>query len=325
MAMQQNLLQDALQAFGPQSAHILDLWRFTLALCTLVFGAVLAAFLIALWRAPRGTPETPPDVSSFGQAEPRLQRRVATAVALSALGLLVLVVASVFTDRALAQMSLKDALHIRVTANQWWWALEYDDTDPSKLFQAANELHVPVGRPVILTLKSNDVIHSFWVPSLAGKKDLIPGRTAQLQFRADKAGVYRGQCAEFCGFQHAKMAFVVVAEPPGQYAAWASAQRQTAQPPSDATLQRGQQVFLGSTCVMCHNIAGTGATARKGPDLTHFGSRSTIAAGTLPNDAQHLAAWISDPQKHKPGANMPGHAFAQEDLQALVAYLGSLK
>jgi cytochrome c oxidase subunit 2 len=246
-------------------------------------------------------------------------------VGVSALLLLVLVVASVWTDRALAHLSLKDALHVRVTANQWWWALEYDDADPSKVFQGANELHVPVGRPVILTLRSNDVIHSFWVPNLAGKKDLIPGRTAQLQFRADKPGVYRGQCAEFCGFQHAKMAFVVVADPPAQYEAWAAAQRQAPPPPADATLQRGQQVFLGSTCVMCHNIAGTDATGRKGPDLTHFASRGSLAAGTLPNDAQHVAAWISDPQKHKPGANMPGHAFPQEDLQALVSYLGSLR
>jgi cytochrome c oxidase subunit II len=317
--------QDALRTAGPQAGHILDLWRLTLGICTGVVALVLLGFLYAIWRAPRSSVETPPYTGSFLHSEPRLQRNVIAATVVSALLLLVLIGASVWTDRALAQLSLKDALHIRVTAHQWWWELEYDDADPSRIFQGANELHVPVGRPVILTLKSDDVIHSFWVPNLAGKKDLIPGRTAQLQFRADKAGVYRGQCAEFCGFQHAWMAFQVVADPPAQYEAWAAKQRRPASPPTDATVARGQQLFLSTTCVMCHNVAGTDASARKAPDLTHFGSRRTIAAGTLPNDAAHLASWIADPHKHKPGANMPGHKFTNDDMAALVAYLESLR
>jgi cytochrome c oxidase subunit 2 len=317
--------QDALHAFGPQSGHILDLWRLTLGVCTLVFAAVLVAFLYAVWKSPRGTADTPPDLSAYEHSEPALQRRVGAAVGACAVLLVLLVAASVWTDRALAHLSLQNALHIRVTAHQWWWAVEYDDAEPSRIFTTANELHVPVGRPVIVTLRSDDVIHSFWVPNLAGKKDLIPGRTAQLQFRADKPGVYRGQCAEFCGFQHAYMAFEVVADEPPQYEAWADAQRKPSSPPTDAMLQRGQQLFLSTTCVMCHNVGGTDATGRKAPDLTHFGSRGSIAAGTLPNDAAHLAGWISDPQKYKPGANMPGHQFTRDDLQALVAYLESLK
>jgi cytochrome c oxidase subunit 2 len=317
--------QDALRTVGPQAAHVLDLWRLMLALCGLVFAAVLFALLRALLRAPRAAPETPPDVASQHRPEARLQRRVTVAVVLSAVGLMVLIGASVATDRALAQLDLKDALHIRLTANQWWWQAHYADADPSRAFDTANELHVPVGRPVVLTLQSNDVIHSVWVPNVAGKKDLIPGRTAQLQLRVDRPGTYRGQCAEFCGYAHARMALVLVAEPPELYEAWAARQRQPAPPPADARLARGQQMFLSGTCVMCHTVAGTGASARLGPDLTHVGSRLTLAAGTLPNEPRALAEWITDPHRFKPGVNMPPHRYSPEDLGAMVAYLQSLR
>jgi len=163
------------------------------------------------------------------------------------------------------------------------------------------------------------------VPSLAGKKDLIPGRTATMSFRADRPGRYRGQCAEFCGFQHAFMAFEVIADPPAQYDAWAATQRQPAPEPPDAMAQRGRDVFLGSTCIMCHAIEGTTAGARKGPDLTHVGGRSTIAAGTLPNRPSELARWIANPHDFKPGVNMPATALSSDDMNALVSYLGSLK
>jgi cytochrome c oxidase subunit II len=315
----------ALVTSGIQAAHVLDLWRLTLAVCTLVFCAVLLALLWTLWRTPRANAASAPDLAPLQHGEPRVLRRIAWATGVSVLLLLGLVAASVATDRALGSLPLQGALHVQVTANQWWWALHYDDPEPSQSFDAANELHVPVGRPVILTLKGGDVIHSFWVPELAGKKDLIPGRTAQLALRADRPGTFRGQCAEFCGAQHARMAFLVVAEPPEQYAAWAAGQRQAAAPPADSRLQRGQQLFLSGTCVMCHNVGGTDASARHAPDLTHVGSRQTIAAGTLPNTPESLAQWITDPQRFKPGVNMPGHAYSPEDLQAMVAWLGSLK
>jgi cytochrome c oxidase subunit 2 len=317
--------QDALHAVGPQSGHVLWLWRLTLGVSTIVFALVLLAFLIALWRAPRATPQTPPDTRSLSQPEQRLARSVTTAVVFSALGLFVLIGASVWTDRAVARMSLHDALHLRIVAHQWWWQVEYDDPQPSRIFQTANELHVPAGRPVIATLEADDVIHSFWAPNIAGKKDLIPGRTSDITLRVDRPGTYRGQCAEFCGAQHAWMGFLVIADPPAQYEAWAAAQRQSATPPTDPLLRRGQQVFLNSDCVMCHNISGTDASARRAPDLTHFGSRQTLAAGTLRNDPADLAAWITDPQKIKPGTNMPGQTFSREDIGALVAYLESLK
>jgi cytochrome c oxidase subunit 2 len=239
--------------------------------------------------------------------------------------LFAMVIASVAADRALARLSLVDAMTIEVTAHQWWWELQYGGEPESNRFTTANELHVPVGKPVVLKLKADDVIHSFWVPSLAGKKDLIPGRTTTLQFRADHAGRYRGQCAEFCGFQHAFMAFEVIADPPDRYDAGIAAQRQPAAEPSDPTAKRGQEVFLRSACIMCHAIEGTSAGARKGPDLTHLGARTTIAAGTLPNRAAELARWIANPQDFKPGSNMPATTLSSDDMGALVAYLESLK
>jgi cytochrome c oxidase subunit 2 len=314
--------QDALLAHGPQAAQVLDLWRITLVVCTVVFALVLLALLLALWRAPRGTHETQPQVAPDDR---RPLRGVGVAIAASALLLLALLVGSVATDRALAQMGLRDALHIELTGHQWWWSIHYDDPDPSRTFDTANELHLPLGRPAILTLRSGDVIHSVWIPSLAGKKDLIPGRTTTLTLRADRAGLYRGQCAEFCGAQHAWMALPVSVDEPAQFDAWADAQRATAKPPADELARRGQSLVLRGDCAMCHAIRGTDAGARQGPDLTHLAARGTLGAGTLPNDAAHLAAWVSNPAAHKPGVNMPSTAFSPDELQAVVAYLQSLQ
>jgi len=317
-------LQDVLRPDGPQAQHILGLWHLALGVCTVVFVAVLVAVALALWRAPRGTPDTAADLSSMSAPEPRNHRSVLTASVASALLLVFLIVASVLTDRALAQLSTRDAVSLQVTANQWWWEARYDETPGSLAFVTANEIHVPVGKPVVMTLKSNDVIHSFWVPSLAGKKDLIPGRTSRLEFRADKPGVYRGQCAEFCGVEHAWMAFEVVADPPEQYAAWVA--RQQAHAPQPATPQqlRGQQLFVSTTCVMCHSIGGTTASATHAPDLTHLASRRSLGAGTLPNTPADLKRWIRDPHLFKPGVNMPASNLPDADLDAIVAYLETL-
>jgi len=318
-------LHDALHALGPQSAHIVDLWRIFLVVCTLVFAAVLVALVLAIRRAPRGRLDEPPDLAMVNQPEPRARRSVTTAVVLAILGLLVLLAASVFTDRALARLSLKDAVNIEVTAYQWWWGVKYLDGPVSETFTTANEIHVPVGRPVVVQLKAADVIHSFWVPSLAGKRDLVPGRTATLAFQADHAGVYRGQCAEFCGFQHAFMAFEVHAQAPAEYEAWRQAQLRPAAEPMEAQAQRGKMLFQSVSCALCHAVQGTIAQGRTGPDLTHVASRRSLAAGTLPNTPGHLASWIVDPQQHKPGTNMPANPLSGEDLAALVAYLGTLK
>jgi cytochrome c oxidase subunit II len=169
------------------------------------------------------------------------------------------------------------------------------------------------------------VIHSMWVPNLAGKKDLIPGYTQSMWFQADTAGDYRAQCAEFCGLQHAKMALHVIAEPPAKYEKWAEEQRKPAHTPTDSVADRGREVFLTGQCVMCHSITGTSAASHAGPDLTHLASRRTIAAGTLPNTRGALAGWIVDPQQVKPGTHMPPNQLAPQDLEALLTYLQSLK
>jgi cytochrome c oxidase subunit 2 len=318
-------VHDALQAMGPQAAHIVELWRIFVFICTGVFALVLAALLVALWRAPRAGSDLPPDLGTVNRAEPGPRRSVAAAVAASVLLLLVLIAASIFTDRALARLPLKDALNIEVTAHQWWWTVRYIDGGPDQTFETANEIHVPVGRPVLVQLKSDDVIHSLWIPSLAGKKDLIPGRTAMMAFRADQAGVYRGQCAEFCGYQHAFMALTVHARSAGEFDAWRRQQLRTAPEATTDLTRRGKQVVESTTCAMCHTVLGTQAQGKRAPDLTHVATRPTLAAGTLENTPGNLASWIADPQQHKPGTNMPSNLLSPEDLAAVVAYLETLK
>ncbi|HEX2546903.1 MAG TPA: cytochrome C oxidase subunit II, partial [Ramlibacter sp.] len=176
-------LHDALNAMGPQAGHIAYLWNIFLLVCTVFFAAIIVALIVAVRRAPRAQESEPPDLSKVNVPEPRVRRSVAAAVAISLVGLLGLLAASVFTDRALARLPLKDAVNIQVVANQWWWSVSYLNGPVEEAFTTANEIHVPVGRPVVVSLKSGDVIHSLWVPSLAGKRDLIPGRTATLAFQ----------------------------------------------------------------------------------------------------------------------------------------------
>jgi cytochrome c oxidase subunit II len=318
-------LHDVLAPSGPQAGHVRELWLLTLAVCTVVFAAVLAALLIALLRAPRAGSVSPPDLSALGRPEPGKRRSVIAAVAASTLLLLALIAASIFTDRALARISTEGALRLEVTAHQWWWEVRYVEPQVADSFVTANEIHVPTGRPVIVTLKADDVIHSFWVPSLAGKKDLLPGRTTTMNFRADRDGVYRGQCAEFCGSQHALMAFFVVADPPERYAAWAAAQRRTAAEPTGDQPLRGREIFMRSSCAMCHAIDGTTAQAMRGPNLTHVASRGTLAAGALTNTPEELKRWIADPQQIKPGTYMPATQLPPEEMDALVGYLQTLR
>ncbi|VXB95151.1 cytochrome c oxidase subunit II [Massilia sp. 9I] len=324
-ALAQTPAQSALRPTGIQAEHIGWLWNLTLGICTLVFLAVVAACLVALRRAPKDGAGHTPDLDSLVRPERRIHRTIGWAVGVCTVLLLVLLAADVFTSRALARMPLKNAVNIELVGHQWWWEARYQFADTSLNFSTANELHIPVGRPVVISLRSIDVIHSLWIPNLHGKRDLIPGRTALLRLRADRAGVYRGQCAEFCGLQHAKMALEVMAEPPAQYEAWAARQRQPAHEPADQLSLRGRAVFEDGTCIMCHTVNGTIAQGKLGPDLTHLGSRRTIAAGMFPNNRGFLSGWIADPHSMKEGVNMPANALAPDDLQALAAYLESLK
>jgi cytochrome c oxidase subunit 2 len=216
-------------------------------------------------------------------------------------------------------------LLLKVTARQWWWEVQYEEGGPSEFVTDANEIHLPVGRTVAIDLHSPDVIHSFWVPNLHGKRDMIPGHPTRIFLRADEPGTYWGQCAEFCGYEHAKMRFAVIVEPPDQFKSWLEAQRKPAAPPQSDSERRGQQVFLGTTCIMCHTIQGTPARGTVGPNLTHIASRTRLAAGTLPNTRGHLAGWVADPQRIKPGVRMPMNPLSPEELRTLLDYLESLK
>ncbi len=233
-------------------------------------------------------------------------------------------VTSFFTTRALA-VAGPDDLTIKVSGLQWWWNVQYFGSKPGQNFTTANEIHIPVGRNVRFQLEGDDVIHSFWVPSLAGKQDLIPGRPNELSVRAERAGIYRGQCAEFCGMQHAHMAFLVIAEDQADYAKWAEAQRRAAVAATEADAAAGQQAFLSKPCAACHTVRGTTAAGTNGPDLTHVGSRRYIGAGLFETTRGSLAAWIADPQTLKPGNNMPLVPLSRGELLSISAYLASLK
>jgi cytochrome c oxidase subunit 2 len=320
-----NGIHDVRVPAGPQAAALFDLWNVMLVTCVLVFVVILVALAFALWRAPRATEQTAPDLALHPLKQAQLRQWVGYAVAVSSVLLFVLLFASFMADRAIATLPLDDAVHIDLIGHQFWWEARYDPNDPARAFFTANELHVPVGRPVLISLRADDVIHSFWVPSLAGKKDLIPGRESTIAFRADLPGTYRGQCAEFCGYQHAHMALVVVADGPADYERWLAAQREPAREPSTAQEQRGRDLVEQASCAMCHTISGTAARGRRAPDLTHVGSRAWLAAGTLPNTAASRAQWIADPQQYKPGVDMPPLAAAPADLVAISAYLGSLQ
>jgi cytochrome c oxidase subunit 2 len=323
-------VQDVLHPGGVQAAHILELWHGTLALCLIVFILVVGACLLALWRAPKGGAQAAPDLAGLdpapGARDARLMRVVVWSGALAAAGLLVLLLGTIQAARALAQLPVADALHIELTGHDWWWEAHYRDPRTGQQFATANELHLPVGRAAIVTMRTTDVIHSLWIPNLHGKLDLIPGRTTEIRLRADRPGAYRGQCAEFCGLQHTMMALQVEAEAPASYAAWATHQQADAPASTGNTLaQRGSTVFLQRKCAACHAIAGTAATATIGPDLTHLASRRTIAAGMLPNTRGYLAGWIVDAPSIKPGVGMPAINMPPDELQALLAYLETLK
>jgi cytochrome c oxidase subunit 2 len=313
---------------GPQAGTIAALWQVFLWISVVVFALVVVAFAIATVRAVRlrrrdgaGDP-----LAGDPARDRRMIRGVIVAGGVTVVTLLVLLVASIRSGSALAALEDDaDALHIRITGRQWWWQIEYEHDDPARSATTANELHVPVGRTVHLELTSADVIHSFWVPSIHGKKDLIPGRLNRTWIRIDEPGDFRGQCAEFCGLEHAKMAITLVAEPPAAFEAWLAHQRAPATPPATPDAARGLAVLTGAPCVLCHAIAGTSAGGRLGPDLTHLASRATLGAGALPNTVGNLAGWLLDPQSVKPGAHMPATALAAADLHALLAYLEGLR
>lgn len=311
--------QSMLRPTGVEAARIAELWWVLFAVCSAVFVAVTGFLIFALFRRERGDRENDDATST---------RWVAGGVIATLAILAFFFVYNLHVARDSSAYDGSDdaeALVVEVTGVQWWWNVVYMDSVPGNVVRTANEIHLPVGVPVRLDVKTRDVIHSFWMPNLQGKIDLVPGRTNSIWVRAEEPGVYRGQCAEFCGMQHARMAFVVVVEPYDEFQEWLEHQRQPALPPADSIAAAGQQVFLDAPCALCHQIRGTRAAATAGPDLTHLASRRTLAAGTLPNTRGNLAAWIVDPQQIKPGNHMPPVNLDSEDLQALLTFLETLR
>jgi cytochrome c oxidase subunit 2 len=221
-------------------------------------------------------------------------------------------------------LTSKNPVTIQITGHQWWWEVTYPNTQADQTVTTANEIHVPVGTPVVILTNSKDVIHSFWAPSVTGKRDLLPGYSSAFWFQIDKVGIYHGQCAEFCGLQHAHMGFSIVAESVSEFEAWQQQQLKPAGEPPTPEALHGREVFLTHACLMCHTIRGTDAGSRLGPDLTHIASRKMIAAETLPNTTGALTGWIVDPQRIKPGTQMSPNPLSPDDLRAVVAYLQSL-
>jgi cytochrome c oxidase subunit 2 len=343
-------VQSTLQPSGPAARAIADLWWVLFAVSALVFLIVCGLLALALLRRreagggaggsspplptapgaerPQGQEQAPPRAVLLGTAaaDRRAVRWVLGGGVLAS-GV-VLTGTLIVTLRTLGLLSAPDRpadLTIEVVGWQWWWEVRYLDPAGRERFETANEIHIPVGQRVRVRLKSADVIHSFWVPRLAGKLDMIPGRTTQFWVQADEPGIFRGQCAEYCAGPHALMAFHVVAEPEAEFRAWAARQAQGEARATDSLAVRGRRVFLGSACAACHAVRGTPAVGNTGPDLTHVAGRLTLAAGTTPNTPGYLAGWISNPQQIKPGNHMPAVPLGAEAFIALLRYLQTLK
>ena len=305
----------ALDPAGPGAQRIADLWWVLFWISAVVLVVVTGLLVAAVRR--RG-----PSDLEIDKTSPRLGNTfiVVAGVVVPALILTGTFVYSMVQTNELATAGEGAELTITVEAQNWWWEARYPNGAVT-----ANEIHIPTGQPVRLELESPDVIHSFWVPRLQAKMDHVPGVTNEMWLQADEPGRYRGQCAEFCGLQHAHMEFYVVADTPEDFEDWVTHEAEAAEtPPDGTTASTGQDVFLESTCVGCHAIRGTEADAELGPDLTHLAQRETIAAGKLANTRDNLERFIVDPQSVKPGVGMPPTAFDDDELSALLDYLEQL-
>jgi cytochrome c oxidase subunit 2 len=317
--------QTALNPAGPGAAHIEHQFALTFWVTASVY-CILLLFLLVVIARNRSTLDTIPDPQPTSPASDRLATRaVGGAMLVTVVLLFVLLIGSFNASRALGRLSNENAINIQVYGHQWWWEVHYPGAQPYQIVDTANEIHVPVGVSVRIWGTSRDVIHSFWVPNVQGKRDLMPGYNNELVLQINQPGRWRGQCAEFCGEQHAHMSFYMVAESKDEFARWLNAQAESATPPTTTQTAHGQQVFLTHACVMCHTIRGTTAGSRVGPDLTHVASRSTIAAGMLPNTIGNLGGWIMNAQALKPGCRMPPNQMSGSELQDLLAYLETLR
>ncbi|MDQ2702448.1 MAG: cytochrome c oxidase subunit II [Pseudomonadota bacterium] len=308
-----NALLSAFAPAGPEAATILHLFWIMAIGAALVWVIVCAIAIHAMRRR-----------------QPAGERKARWLILAGGVTVPTIVLGALLTYGLLLMPPLRaevpaDAMQVRISGEQWWWRVAYEGAN-GQVVASANELRLPVGEPVVLTLSSPDVIHSFWIPALAGKVDMIPGRDTRLVLRAGREGVFRGVCAEFCGASHAHMRFLAVAMPPDGFDRWLQAQAAPAAEPASALARRGRDAFLGNGCGACHAVRGTTAVGNMGPDLTHVGSRLELAAGTLPNDGDALRRWITAPHHAKPEALMPAFdMLPAEDVQAIASWLESLQ
>ncbi|TFV88423.1 cytochrome c oxidase subunit II [Oxalobacteraceae bacterium OM1] len=313
---------DYLWTHGPSADPVTRLtWGLTaISLLVIVIIAGLVLFACLHRRPPDAVPEAPGRLPVGPEAGGLPWITIGVGIST-----LVLFGSTVWTIRALAAVASPEraALAIDVIAHQWWWEVRYPGAAPGEQIVTANEIHIPANEPVHVRLESVDVIHSFWIPKLAGKTDLIPGQINHAWLQAVEPGTYQGICGEFCGPQHAHMMLRVVAEDQAHFDAWRKQQSEQAAPADQTSATQGRTVFL-SHCIKCHTIRGTPADHGDGPDLTHLMSRQTIAAGMLPNSTAALAGWVADAQGIKPGARMPTMHLSPEELRTVVAYLQTL-
>jgi cytochrome c oxidase subunit 2 len=313
----------ALDPHGTGAARIAELWWVMFGFGTAVFLLVVALLFAAVLRRRRATSATDPDPvgGDTGRNWPIFGGIVMPLVIIG-----IVFGYSIYTLARIENPIQKPPIKIEVVGRRWWWEVKYPDQGVT----TANEIHLPVGVPVQIQLQSADVIHSFWVPELHGKMDLIPTRINNITVQANDKGIYRGECAEFCGLQHAHMGFMVVVESQQDFDNWLTTQQQPAAEPSDAVAHQGQQVFMDAGCVFCHTVRGLDdkeidrSSVDLGPDLTHLASRLTIAGASLKENRGNLAGWVVDAQHVKPGSLMPNMYLNSEDLQALLAYLETL-
>jgi cytochrome c oxidase subunit 2 len=309
--------QSLLDPAGPAARRIEGLW-WLLFWISMVVVVLVVGFLLATIRRGRRYREQELVESEPSWGEPFI---LIAGVVVSAIVLLVVFLISLSEMRALSSPDTEPEVEIEVVARDWWWEVRYPEVGAS----TANEIHIPVGEPVNIKLTTDDVLHSFWVPRLQVKKDAVNGTENELWLQADEPGRYRGQCAEFCGLQHANMLFWVIAEPRDDFDDWIRNEALPAAEPASFEEELGLEVFLSNSCVGCHAIRGTEAIADVGPDLTHLMQRETIAAGVLDNTPGNLSSWILAPHEIKPGAIMPPTTdLTAEELQALVDYLSAL-
>jgi cytochrome c oxidase subunit 2 len=310
-------LAGSLDPQGPVAEAMADLWWLMLGLGVAVFAVFAALLVVGLFRRGSATESEP-----SGQTRNLVRRWiVGGGVVMPVVVLTVVFGATVSAMRFVPSTAPPEALVVEVVGHMFWWEVHY----PEQGVTTANELRIPVGRPINLQLTSADVIHSFWVPALGGKIDMLPDGVNTLVLQADEPGEHVNRCAEFCGIQHANMAMLVIAQEPEEFERWLAEQAEPAAEPQDADVRAGQEIFLSSSCVYCHTVRGHGTASGVGPDLTHLASRRTIGAGVAPNARGHLGGWIVDPQAMKPGNRMPGTNIAGEDLQRLLDYLESLE